>query len=384
MLSLLEQIRQGTDENNVFLGAAPAESARRSLAALSPNASSETRFRALVNVAEEELRMGNGETAIAHFEQAYSLLASLPTSMSNDERNEVILRLAVAHLRQAERVNCHHNASAEACILPIRGRAVHADRTGSTAAKRYLLEFLARTPRNNPSYVQAVWLLNVAAMTLGEHPNGLEPRFQVPIEYFGSAAPFPRFENIAPALGLDSFNLSGGAVLEDLDGDFDLDIFASTSDESLAPRLFLNQGDGTFSEATEAANLTGLFGGLNAIHADYDNDGDVDLYVLRGAWLGDQGVQPNSLLQNDGRARFSDVTFDAGLGEAHYPTQTAGFADYDNDGDLDLFVGNEQGRNPNFAAPSQLFRNNGDGTFKDVAGKAGVQLRRLCQRCELG
>jgi hypothetical protein len=91
-------------------------------------------------------------------------------------------------------------------------------------------------------------------------------------------------------------------------------------------------------------------------------------------------------LRNNGRGTFTDVTFEAGLGEVHYPTQTAAWADYDNDGDLDLYVGNETdidasravdytgGDLPfNVRAPCQLFRNEGDGTFTDVASEAGVE-----------
>ena len=74
---------------------------------------------------------------------------------------------------------------------------------------------------------------------------------------------------------------------------------------------------------------------------------------------------PNSLLQNDGRGHFRDVTFEVGLGGNHYPTQSASWADYDNDGDLDLYVANEIG-------PSELFNNNGSGQFHNVAFEAGV------------
>ena len=66
-------------------------------------------------------------------------------------------------------------------------------------------------------------------------------------------------------------------------------------------RYFRNNGDGTFSDRTAAAGLTGLLGGLNLAQADYDNDGDIDILVLRGAWLEDAGRgYPNSLLRNDG------------------------------------------------------------------------------------
>ena len=119
----------------------------------------------------------------------------------------------------------------------------------------------------------------------------------------------------------------------------------------------------------------GIVGGLNLIQADYDNDGLVDVLVLRGAWLGRGGAHPNSLLRNLGGGRFVDVTFAAGLAQVHFPTQTAAWADYDNDGYLDLYVGNET--TPGNAAPCQLFHNNRNGTFTDVAVAAGVTNDRF-------
>lgn len=113
------------------------------------------------------------------------------------------------------------------------------------------------------------------------------------------------------------------------------------------------------------------------MQADYDNDGYVDILVLRGAWLGRNGRHPNSLLRNNGNGTFTDCTFEAGLGDVHYPTQTASWGDYDNDGDLDLYIGNESSKA--FIAPCQLFENNGAGIFTDVAGRAGVQNNRLAK-----
>jgi hypothetical protein len=107
------------------------------------------------------------------------------------------------------------------------------------------------------------------------------------------------------------------------------------------------------------------------VQADYDNDGDVDVLVLRGAWLFDRGRHPNSLLQNDGTGRFTDVTFAAGLESDPFPTQAAAWADYDRDGDLDLYVGAESSEYARFAG--RLYRNAGDGTFVDVAKDAGVE-----------
>jgi hypothetical protein len=134
-------------------------------------------------------------------------------------------------------------------------------------------------------------------------------------------------------------------------------------------RFFRNNRDGTFQERTAEAGLEGVTGGLNMVQADYDNDGWVDVFVLRGAWRGAAGRHPNSLLRNLGHGKFEDVTEQAGVLSFH-PTQTAAWFDYDNDGWLDLFIGNESlGAEVH---PCELFRNNRDGTFTECATNAGV------------
>ena len=197
----------------------------------------------------------------------------------------------------------------------------------------------------------------------------------IPPSAFESDESIPRFDNIAPHLGIDTFDLSGGAIADDFDNDGYLDLVESTWDPNGQMRFFRNNRDGTFTDQTQQAGLEGLLGGLNLVQADYDNDSYVDVLVLRGAWMGEHGQHPNSLLRNNGDGTFSDVTFDVGLGDEHYPTQTASWADYDNDGDLDLYVGNEW--TASLQAPSQLFRNNNDGTFTDVAVNAGVTNERF-------
>ncbi|MDE2814081.1 MAG: CRTAC1 family protein, partial [Gemmatimonadota bacterium] len=113
---------------------------------------------------------------------------------------------------------------------------------------------------------------------------------------------------------------------------------------------------------------TGQVGGLNICQADYDNDGNRDILVLRGAWLADLGHHPNSLLRNSG-GTFADATEAAGL-LAFHPTHSAAWSDYDNDGDLDLYVGNESDAWERH--PCQLYQNQGDGTFADVAPELGI------------
>jgi hypothetical protein len=104
---------------------------------------------------------------------------------------------------------------------------------------------------------------------------------------------------------------------------------------------------------------------LNLIQADYDNNGCLDILVLRGGW---DVPKRNSLLRNNCDGTFTDVTRQSGLAEPANSSQTAVWVDIDNDGRLDLFVGNEN-------SPSQLFWNKGDGTFEDISHAAGVDRR---------
>lgn len=395
MLATLEAIRTEDLDGNPWLGEAPARAAREALAAAA-GAPAATRFRLLADLAEQELRLGDEVAALQRFGEAHALLTGPSGSAAElgSEATEVLFRIGVAWLRFGESRNCAGMHGAEACILPIRREAIHREREGSEQAARLLREYLAAVPPNSVQQVKARWLLNLAHMTLGDHPAAVEPEHRLPLAAFGSAADFPRFVNVAPELGIDSFNLSGGAVVDDFDGDLDLDIFTTTFDPAGSPRLFLNDGQGEFTDASAAAGLDGLYGGLNVVHGDADNDGDLDLLVLRGAWFGPHGRHPNSLLLNEsadggeaGPPRFRDVTFLSGLGDAHYPTQTAAWADFDNDGDLDLFVGNEH--SPAVDAPAQLFRNEGPGEdgvvrFRDVAAEAGVALRAFVKAAVWG
>ena len=283
MLDALETIRKEALDSNPWLGEAPARAARDALAAAA-DAPAGTRFRLLVDLAEEELRLGDEPAALERFDEAYELMSESPASLGN--QTEVLFRIAVAWLRYGESRNCAGMHTAAACILPIRGEAIHREREGSEQAARFFREYLAAVPPNSVQQVKAKWLLNLAHMTLGDHPAAVKPEHRLPLAAFGSAADFPRFINVAPELGIDSFNLSGGAVVDDLDGDLDLDIFTTTFDPAGSPRLFLNDGQGEFTDASTAAGLDGLYGGLNVVHGDVDNDGDLDLFVLRGAWFG--------------------------------------------------------------------------------------------------
>ena len=126
--------------------------------------------------------------------------------------------------------------------------------------------------------------------------------------------------------------------------------------------IFITTATGRSRTGAKQAGLLNQLGGLNIVAADYNNDGCVDILVLRGGW---EFPQRKSLLRNNCNGTFTDVTGASGLGESITSTQTAVWADIDNDGYLDLFVGNEN-------SPSQLFHNKGDGTFEEIGQAAGI------------
>ena len=184
-----------------------------------------------------------------------------------------------------------------------------------------------------------------------------------------------------------------GCAFLDYDGDGDLDLYlvngrfhpelSHARGRRLAGRLtnalYRNNGDGTFTDVTKAAGVGDRGYGMAAVAADYDNDGDTDLFVTN--------YGRDTLFRNDGDGTFSDVTDAAGVGDTRW-TVGATFFDYDRDGRLDLFVGGYLLFDPDYryyyaadafpgplSYPGQrdtLYRNLGDGTFEDVTKAAGL------------
>ncbi len=371
MVALLKGLADRAIEENSYIGNGTARRLRERLADLPANTPGPDRWRLHMQAGEAELSLGNEAEAIDHLTQARQLLNQSRYNIPSSVVNQTLFRLGVAHMRLGETQNCCLRHTPESCILPIQGSGIHNKQNGSKQAITYFTEVLQRSPKNSSEHLKAKWLLNIAYMTIGGYPDEVPQQYRIQAEVFESDEAIPRFVNLAPGLGLDTFDLAGGAIIDDFDNDGYLDIVVSSWDATEQMRFFRNNQDGTFSDRTEQTNLVGLLGGFNLVQADYDNDGDVDIFMLRGAWLLKNGSYPNSLLRNNGDGTFTEVTFEAGLGDVHYPTQTAGWADYDNDGNVDLYIGNEAIND--FIAPCQLFHNNGDGSFTDVAMEAGVQ-----------
>ena len=315
--------------------------------------------------AEALLRAGDSKAAVEELERIRTICHERGIVLAPYFEKQLRDTLAIAYMRVGEQENCLHYHGQESCIFPIRGGGVHQDKRGAEGAVREFAAALQADPNDR----KARWLLNVAYMTLGGYPQDVPSKWLIPPQTFDSEYNIGRFKDVAAQAGLLINNHSGGAIMEDFDGDGLLDLMVSGSGPLDQLRFFHNNGDGTFSDRTREAGLTGEVGGLNLVVADYNNDGHPDVLVLRGGWWGQNGKYPMSLLRNNGNGTFDDVTEEAGLLSLH-PTQAAAWADYDNDGWLDLYVGHEANTTENH--PSQLFHNNHDGTFTEVAGPLGL------------
>jgi len=162
------------------------------------------------------------------------------------------------------------------------------------------------------------------------------------------------FSDVTDIAGVGCTGSSRGVAWGDYDNDGDLDLYVANYNE--ANVLYRNNGDGTFTDVTSEAGVGCISHSYGVAWGDYDNDGDLDLYVANyGA---------NVLYRNNGDGTFTDVTSEAGVSCTGSSLGVA-WGDYDNDGDLDLYVANHYEANV-------LYKNNGDGTFTDVTGAAGV------------
>jgi hypothetical protein len=222
-----------------------------------------------------------------------------------------------------------------------------------------------------------------------------------------AAGTLPVFTDATKQAGIDfkhsygDFDLSNivegtgaGAVFFDYDGDGWLDIYFANgcwledvSDNrgrklrgKLTNALYRNNHDGTFTDVTKQAGVGDKGFGVGCSAADFDNDGDLDLYVLN--------YGPNVFYRNNGDGTFADISKASGLANPNWSLSAPWF-DYDGDGDLDVYVANyleyDSGKFRSYYAaagypgplsyrgqPDALYRNNGDGTFTDVTKEAGL------------
>jgi hypothetical protein len=314
---------------------------------------------------------GEGKPDLADGElQAARVLAKDDDRLNSQWLCTLLYFQGVTALRRGENDNCIDCLGEGSCILPIRSSALHTKESGSRAAIRHFSEMLAHYPDD----LEVRWLLNVAHMTLGEYPQKVDPRFLIPLDHFRqSEFDIGQFRDVAHLVKVNRLNQAGSGLFEDLDGDGRLDLVVTSFDPTEPMAVYSNRGDGTFQDCTKRTGEETQLGGMFCVQTDYNNDGRPDLFIARGAWL-PIPIRP-TLLRNDGDWHFTDVTSAAGLSDP-VNSNSATWADYDNDGWLDLFICCE-------IQPNRLYRNRGDGRFEEIAKQAGLhELARRASCCK--
>ena len=297
---------------------------------------------------------GRMDRVIQQFEKAYQVaLADVPESAA-----EMLEALGVAHLHKAEMDNGLHHDGGPRCLLSTAPDEPLAKTADIAKAIGYFTEYLAARPDD----LEVRWLLNMSHMAAGSYPAGVPAAQLIEPGALRSPEDVGRFVDVATRAGLTSVASAGGVIVDDFDGDGRFDVVTSGFSSCDPMRFFRRTGDGRFTEQAAASGLAEQVGGLNLMQADYDNDGDLDILVLRGGW---EVAQRKSLLRNEGGGRFVDVTAASGLAKPATSTQAAVWTDINQDGALDLFIGNED-------SETQLFVNRRNGTFEDIAARAGV------------
>ena len=277
---------------------------------------------------------GKIDDAIHEWEAAYRLEG--PEGKMASQLEEAI---GVAYVYHASANDAPATPTDLSHLFPAHPGVLHPRADDIQKAKEYLSKCLRREPSN----LEVKWLLDLCSTST------IKPSGEKSIH----------FTDVAPAAGLNFLTTAGGVIADDFDNDGFIDIVTSQQDDCAPLQYFHNDGKGHFAKQ---AGLSDQLGGLNIIQADYNNDGCVDILVLRGGWEFPRRV---SLLENSCHGTFTDVTAKRGLAEPARSTQSAVWTDIDNDGNLDLFIANEN-------APAELLLNKGDGTFANISKAAGI------------
>ncbi|HKP28145.1 MAG TPA: CRTAC1 family protein [Gemmatimonadales bacterium] len=358
---------------NPFLNRERSEALRTLLAGASGRDRVEGRFA----LASELLMAGRNRDAIAQLD---TLAREAPVPPDPKTNKGYFDLLGIAWLRLGEQENCALNPAANMCILPLDGAARHTRQEGARNAIDVYRKILAV----HPDDLASRYLLNIAYLALGGYPEQVPGRFLIGGLGTRRDPAFPVYHNIAGDAGVAVEGQAGGVCIEDFTGDGLLDLFTTSWGLADTPHFFVADGMGGYSDEIASTGLDGIVGGLNCVHADYDNDGKEDLLIVRGAWLGDAGTFPFSLIRNLGGGKFADVTVPAGLFSPH-PSNSAAFGDFNLDGRLDIAVAHEsQVRSRGNAHRTEVYQQQADGSFKEVSHQLGIDLDEFVKAVSWG
>jgi hypothetical protein len=317
--------------------------------------------------AESELAFG----ALYEYAKKYDLALAL----------NALAKKGTVQMRRGEIKNCIENHNSDSCIFPLSKAARHLDKSGSLAAKASFLEYLEQNPENE----MVKWLLAIVQMTIGQYPEGIPAKFRIDTKKLESEEGFLRFRDIAMSLGVHGMGNSGGLTIEDINGDGFLDLLTGSLNPCDGIQAYLfSAKEKKFKQSTEQIGLAGQNGVGLILPVDFDNDGDIDLYLTRGAWHSGGASKPfsrgfsyNSLMRNDGTGHFSDVTAEFGLRGEPNSNLSSNWADFNNDGWMDLFVCNES-RDPD------LFLSDAGKKFINHSKKSRIVNKAICKGSAVG
>jgi tetratricopeptide (TPR) repeat protein len=216
----------------------------------------------------------------------------------------------------------------------------------------------------DPGNERALSWLWLTAKRMGGYPDFVPAahRMEMNVGYEKASV---QFEDIAAKIGLDKTSAGRGIAVFDYDNDGFLDVAIAAAHGGC--NLYHNNGDGTFTDVSVGSGIDASLNTFAIAVGDYNNDGYPDLFITRLGFFSGEG----QLFRNNGDGTFTDVTEESGL-KVWGPAFTAAWVDYDCDGRLDLFIANNLGGLFDRKTPNRLFHNNGDGTFTDVTEEAGL------------
>jgi len=234
-------------------------------------------FYAYYSLGEMSSYEGKMDAAIEQYKKADRIAESslpYPAALRMNEG------LGIAYLHKSEMENDVYRAPGNRCLLPTRPGNAFAQTGDSEKGVEYFLKYLEQKPDD----LEVRWLLNIAYMTLGAYPDKVPKQYLIPPSAFASAEDVGRFRDVAPQAGLNSFSTAGGVIVDDFENNGRFDVVVSSFNACEPLHYYHNNGDGTFTEQGAKAGLADQLGGLNIIQTDYNNDGCIDILVLRGGW----------------------------------------------------------------------------------------------------